>query len=121
MPIFGEVEGVPFPQFSLALEEGQTDEAFVRRVEFEAVKLLGDVTEREYSARRSATGNMPRLNRCFEELKIKYEEHSISSKVRRAIDKRMLKETAGGIRFCYRYCQGREAKEGHCQEEHVQL
>lgn len=48
---------------------------FVAAVEQEAREIVGDTSDREYVARRSAAGTMPRLNRVFEE--IQHTEHRI--------------------------------------------
>lgn len=85
LPVFGDPEGVPFPRFDLELPEGKSKEDFVLDVEMRAQEIVGDITDKEYLARRQLAGNMPRLNRVFEELGIKYENHLVLSKVLRSV------------------------------------
>lgn len=46
-----------------------------------AQEILGEITEREYVARRAEAGNMPRLNRVLEEMGVKYGDHPMPEKV----------------------------------------
>ena len=54
--------------------EDETDKEFVSEVEQSATKILGEISEREYLSHRAIGGTMPRLNRVFEEMKVKYED-----------------------------------------------
>ena len=56
-------EGVPFPCFGIAEE---TFEDFVAAVEQEAREIVGDITDKDFLARRAVAGTMPCLNCVFE-------------------------------------------------------
>ena len=81
LPVFGEAEGVPFPCFEIALSEEESPDDFVAVVEQEACEIVSDITDKEFPARRSIAGSMPRLNHMFEELGIHHTEHKVPAKV----------------------------------------
>ena len=55
--------GFPPPRFNIKLSEDETAETFVSLVEQEARAVAGDISDREYLARRVIAGAMPLLNR----------------------------------------------------------
>jgi hypothetical protein len=75
-------EGVhmPFPRFGLSRPKSENDGKFVRRIEEEANKILGDYSDKEHAARVAVLGTCPRLNRVFEEMKVTYSERPVPEK-----------------------------------------
>ena len=61
LPVFGEGVGVPFPRFGFE-KEGRAAEKLVKSAEAGAREILGEMSDKEYLARRSLTGTMPCLN-----------------------------------------------------------
>jgi len=62
LPIYGEAGGVPFPRFGIELSEDETPEDFIAAVEQEAQGIVGDISDKEFLARRAIAGTMPQLN-----------------------------------------------------------
>lgn len=81
LPVFGSAEGEYVPCFKLQRTADETDVEFVEAVEKAAVLLLGEVSNKEYLSCRAIAGNMPRLNRVFEEMKVTYGERVVPEKV----------------------------------------
>lgn len=94
LPIFGEAVGVPFPRVDLKLVEGQTTMEFVSMIELMACEIIGDISLREYTARRAEASNMPRLNRVFEELGVHHAEHNVPPKVLHDYADKLKKEAS---------------------------
>jgi hypothetical protein len=92
LPIFCEAKGVPFPYFGITLS-GETPKDFGTTVEEGARKIVGDITDKEFLARRSNAGSMPRLNRVFEELGIHHVEHKVLAKVLKSLEEKAKKAT----------------------------
>lgn len=65
-------------------------------MENEAIEILGDISEKEYLAHRAIGGNMPRPNRVFEEMDVKYMDHKVPSNILKSIDDKVAK--AGTIK-----------------------
>ena len=84
-------EGVPFPCFGIAEE---TFEDFVAAVEQEAREIVGDITDKEFLARRAIAGTMPRLNHVLEELGIHHTEHKVPAKVLKSLEGKARKVAA---------------------------
>jgi hypothetical protein len=53
VPVFGPPEGLLFPRFGKKLEEGETKESFLERVEATARRIVGKMTDHEYLAQRT--------------------------------------------------------------------
>ena len=77
-------EGVPmpFPRFGFSRPKSENDGKFVRGIEEEANKILGDYSDKEHAARVAVLGTCPRLNRVFEEMKVTYSERPVPEKFR---------------------------------------
>ena len=88
VPVFGPPEGLPFSWVGKSLEEGETGESFLERVESSARRIVGKILAWEYVARRSALGIMPQFNPVFEELGIKHEEYMIPLEVLLSLEKK---------------------------------
>jgi hypothetical protein len=56
-----------------------------------AREIVGDISDKEFLARRAAEGMMPRLNRVFEELGIHHGEHKVPAKVLKLIEDKVKK------------------------------
>lgn len=54
--------------------------------------IVGDISDKEYLARRKEAGNMPRLNQVFEEMGIHHSEHTVPSKDLRSVRDKEEKE-----------------------------
>jgi hypothetical protein len=50
VPVYGPVEGVPFPRFGIELKEGEDKKAFATMVEDGAREIVGKITDKEYLA-----------------------------------------------------------------------
>jgi tRNA C32,U32 (ribose-2'-O)-methylase TrmJ len=70
------------------LPPDQDRDALVAGVEEVTRAIVGAMSDKEYLARRSESGTMPRLNRVFEELGIHHGEHVVPSKVLSSIEKK---------------------------------
>lgn len=92
--VFGEAEGNWFPHFGLKLEEDESGVDVVAQVEAAAAEILGDISEREYLARRAVGGTMPRLNRVLEEMGIKYGDRKVPLKILKSIEEKASKAAA---------------------------
>ena len=57
--VYGEANGVPFPCFGIALSKEETPKDFVAAVEQEAREIIGDISDKEFLARRAVAGTMP--------------------------------------------------------------
>jgi len=80
LPVFGSAEGEYVPCFGFQRDPRETDKEFVSFVEQAASLILGEVTEREVTSRQAILGNMPRLNRVFEEMGVHYGERVVVEK-----------------------------------------
>jgi hypothetical protein len=94
VPVFGPLEGVPFPQFGRVLPPDQDCDALVAGVEEVAQAIVGAMSDKEYLTRRSESGTMPWLNQVFEELGIHHEKHVVPPKVLASIEKKQQKAAA---------------------------
>jgi hypothetical protein len=94
IPIYGPVKGVPFPWFGIELTEGESPNDFVSSVEEGAWEIVGDISDKEFLARRAIGGMMPCLNCVFEELGIHHEEHKVPAKVLKSIEDKVKKAAA---------------------------
>lgn len=90
MPVFDSEEGEFCPCFYLQRAEDETDEEFVAEVEQSASKILGEVSEREYLSHRAISG-MPRLNRVFEEMKVRYGDRKVPEKILKSVEDKSAK------------------------------
>ena len=63
-------------------------------MEQEAREIVGDISNKEFLARRSIAGMMPWLNRVFEELGIHHKEHKVPMKVLKSIEDKAKKAVA---------------------------
>jgi len=88
VPVFGPLEGLPFPRFRVGLPEVETKESFLDRMEVSARRIVGKISEKEYLQRKSALGTMPRFNRVFEELGIEYNDYVIPPDVLLGLEKK---------------------------------
>ena len=59
LPIYGEADGVSFPYFGIILSEEETPEDFIAALEQEAWEIVGDITNKEFLARRAIADTMP--------------------------------------------------------------
>ena len=89
--VFSSAEGEFCPCFYLTRVEDETDEEFISELEQSASKILGEIFEREYLSRRAIGGTMPRLNRVFEEMKVKYGNCRVPEKVLKSIEDKAVK------------------------------
>lgn len=69
---------------------GSEDGEFVAEVETSTSLIIGEIFE-EYLSRRVIRGTMPRLNRVFEEMKVKYRERKIPENVLKSIEDKAVK------------------------------
>jgi hypothetical protein len=72
LPLYGTDEPVYFPVFGLTRPKGKSSKRIVAEVEAKAREILGPMRKLEYLSRVAIGGNMPRLNRVFDELKVNY-------------------------------------------------
>jgi len=86
--VFGPAKGLPFPRFKRELGEGKTKESFWADVEICSRRIVGKMSEREYVARWTTRGTMPRFNRVFEEYVIHHEEYEVPAEVFAALEKK---------------------------------
>ena len=63
-------------------------------MEQEVREIVGDISNKEFLARRSIARTMPWLNRVFEELGIHHEEHKVPARVLRSIEDKAKKTVA---------------------------
>jgi hypothetical protein len=91
LPVYGKADGVPFTHFGIKLSEYETPEEFVARVEQEEREIVGDISNKEFLARRAITGTIPWLNQVFEELGIHHKEHKVPVKVLKSIEDKAKK------------------------------
>jgi hypothetical protein len=75
VPVFGSVEGLPFLRFDRVLLPDQDKKAFILEIKKFSHQIVGKMSDKEYLARRSASGTMPRLNRVLEEFGIHHDEY----------------------------------------------
>ena len=59
LPIFGEGVGIPFPRFGFQSKEGRAAEKVVKSMEAGAREILGEMSDKEYLARRALAGTLP--------------------------------------------------------------
>jgi len=57
-------------------------------VEVSARRIVGKISEKEYLQRKSALGTMPRFNRVFEELGVKYDDYVVPPDVLLSLEKK---------------------------------
>lgn len=81
IPVFGSSECVPCPKIRPELGEDETGEDFIAKVVDKANAICDEISVKEYLSRRSAAGDMPRLNRIFERMGLTYGPHTVPSKV----------------------------------------
>lgn len=93
LPVFGEEDGVPFPRFNIEHATDEMEVEFVSYVEQETREIRGDISDREYLARRLIACTMPRLNRVFEELGIHYADRKVLAKVQKFIEDKNRRDT----------------------------
>jgi hypothetical protein len=86
--------GSLFPRFDWALPPDQDKDAFVLEIEEAACQIIGKMSDKEYLARRSVSGTMPRLNRVLEEFGIRHEEYVVPLDVLATIEEKKRKATA---------------------------
>jgi hypothetical protein len=48
VPVYGPIEGVPFPRFGINFKEGEDKKAFATMVEDGAREIVGKITDKEY-------------------------------------------------------------------------
>lgn len=96
LPIMSEADGIPFPRFGSEKTAKKDVKDFVIVVEDTAKLILGEITDREYLARRTSVGSMPRLNRVFEEMGIHYYEREVPAKVREHVKKKVKEKAEKG-------------------------
>jgi tRNA C32,U32 (ribose-2'-O)-methylase TrmJ len=97
VPVFGPAEGISFPRFDRVLPAEQDCDAYVAEVEEATRGIAGAMSEKEYLARKSNAGTMPRLNRVFEELGVHHEEYVIPLEVLASIEKKKKKAAAKNV------------------------
>jgi hypothetical protein len=56
-------------------------------------EILGEMSDKEYLARKAIAGTMPCLNRVFEEFGIHHEEHDVPAKVHKSFGDKAKKAT----------------------------
>ena len=66
----------------------------MKSTEAGAHEILGEMSDKEYLARRAIAGTKPRLNRVFEELGIHHEEHDVPVKVHKYLEDKARKAAA---------------------------
>jgi hypothetical protein len=59
---------VPFPQFNLRLQDGQSLSEFILKVEEKVTDMVGEFTLNEYKAYKHIVKHKKRVNRVFSEL-----------------------------------------------------
>jgi hypothetical protein len=57
--VFGPTKGLPFPRFDRVPPPDQDKKAFILDIEECARQIVGKMSNKEYLARRSASGTMP--------------------------------------------------------------
>jgi hypothetical protein len=97
VPVFGPVEGLPLPRFDRVLPPDQDKKAFILEIEECAHQIVGKMSDKEYLARRSASGTMPRLNRVLEEFGIHHEEYLVPPNVLATIEEKKRKAAAKNV------------------------
>ena len=65
----------------------------MKSAEAGAREILGEMSNKEYLARRAIVGTMPRLNRVFEEFGIHHEEHDVPVKVHKSLEDKAKRAT----------------------------
>jgi hypothetical protein len=88
VPVFGPVEGLPFPRFERELGEDQIKESFLVEVESCVHRIVGKMSEWEYLAQRTSQGMMPHFNRVLEEYGIHHEEYEVPTEILAGIKKK---------------------------------
>ena len=63
----------------------------MKSTEAGAREILGEMSDKEYLARRAIVGTMPRLNRVFEEFGIHHEEHDVPTKIHKSLEDKARK------------------------------
>ena len=91
LPLFGDGVGVLFPYFDVKRVEDMTADEYVTSVEEGAHDILGELSDKEYLARRAIGGTMPHLNHVFEELGMHHVEHKVPVKVLKSIEDKAKK------------------------------
>ena len=97
LPVFGNVEGEFGPCFYLTRAEDETDEEFINEVEQSASKILREISKREYLSHHAISGTMPRLNRVFEEMKVKYGDHRVPKKILKSVEDKAVKTSKSAV------------------------
>ena len=93
LPDFSEGVRVLFPQFGFQPKEGHAVEKIVKSMEVGVREILGEMSDKEYLARRAVAGTMPCLNRVFEEFGIHHEEHDVPTKIHKSLEDKARKST----------------------------
>jgi hypothetical protein len=91
VPVFSQTKGLPFPWFDRALPSDQDMDAFVLEIKEAARQIVGKMSDKEYLARRSISGMMPRLNGVLEEFGIHHEEYVVPLDVLATIEEKKRK------------------------------
>jgi hypothetical protein len=107
LSVFSEGVGVPFPRFGFQWKEDRVAEKFVKSVEAGVREILGEMSDKEYLARRAIAGTMPRLNRVFEEFEIHHDEHDVPAKVHKSLEDKAKKATNKNTPLQLRQRKGR--------------
>ena len=55
------------------------------------MKILGEISKREYLSHRAIGGTMPQLNQVFEEMKVKYEDRKVPEKILKSVEDKAMK------------------------------
>jgi hypothetical protein len=89
------IEMVSLPIFGDGVERAKSETAsdFIMIVEEEVREILGEMSDKEYLARRATAGTMPHLNCVFEEPGIHHEEHKVLPKVLKLLEDKARKTT----------------------------
>ena len=66
----------------------------MKSTEAGAREILGEMSNKEYLARRAIADTMPRLNRVFEEFGMHHEEHDVPAKVHKSLEDKARKAAA---------------------------
>ena len=113
LPVFGSAEREFCPCFYLSHVEDETDEEFINEVEQSASKILGEISEREYLSRRAIGCTMPRLNRVFEEMKVKYGDCKVPEKILKSVEDKATKASRSAVApIALVWAESKKRKEG---------
>ena len=111
--VFGSAEGEFYSCFYLTRVEDETNEEFVSEVEQSTSKILGEISEREYLSRRAIGGTMPRLNRVFEEMKVKYGDRKVPEKILKSVEDKATKASrSAAAPIALVWAESKKRKEG---------